>query len=511
MAGQEKDQANGKPSGSLSLWNAETTLPTRAPLDADVETDVCVVGAGITGLTAAYLLSRTHRVIVLDRYDAGAGDTGRTTAHLTSVLDRDYGSLAESFGEEEARLVAASHAAAIDFIEGTCHAERLDCSLERVDGFLVGTKEKGEEFERIAEAARRAGLAEAEVMDRDGAPAVRFARQAQFHPLRYLRGLLAALERRGVTVHGGSPVVRVHEGESPRVETARGPMVACSAVVVATHSPIAGKPAIHMRQSANRSYVIAGSVPKGSVPHALLWDTDEPYHYVRVAPLSETEETLIVGGEDHPTGVGEDHPSRYRRLEQWARRHFPFLGEVRYRWSGQLLEPKDGVGFAGADDRQGRLFYATGHSGNGMTHGTLSGVLLAGLVHSGEHLWERVYDPGRRSLAAALDMVKEGVKAVAKVAKPPEGGVVQSETRIPAGHGAVVAHNGTRVAVYRDEADRIWECSAVCTHLGCTVRWNDLERTWDCPCHGSRFDIQGRVVNGPASRDLDPARVEKES
>jgi glycine/D-amino acid oxidase-like deaminating enzyme/nitrite reductase/ring-hydroxylating ferredoxin subunit len=499
------------PAGSISRWAAGQRPATFPPLSEDAETDVCIVGAGITGLTLAYLLSATHRVLVLEKDFVGAGDTGRSSAHVTRVLDDDYAALARRFGERGARTAAAAHGAAIDFIERLAAEESIDCDFERVDGFLVGEPGEDERLEKMRDGALAAGIedavfeVEAPFEKRHAAPAIRFPRQAQMDPWLYVQGLARAVARRGGVIHTGTPVARLSDGTKARAWTAHGPFVRASAIVLATHAPLGGKPGIHARLEAYRTYVIAGPVPKGAVPRVLLWDTSSPYHYVRTANRSDSEDLLLVGGEDHRTGSpGDGRP--YEKLESWARGHYPSLGPIEHRWSGQVFEPSGGLGFVGGSTAGSPQFYSTGHSGNGLTHGTLSAVLLAFLLRDGEHdhEWGSIFDPGRMTFDAALQVARQGVAAVAGLGERFTAEELHSSDQVLPGTAAVVGRGNARRAVYREPGGRLWECSALCTHMGCVVRWNSAERSWDCPCHGSRFDASGRVLEGPASQDLAP-------
>jgi Rieske Fe-S protein len=252
--------------------------------------------------------------------------------------------------------------------------------------------------------------------------------------------------------------------------------------------------------------VIAARVAAGSVPRALYWDTADPYHYVRLRRLPG-HDLLIVGGEDHKTGQAHDGDERLARLEAWAAQHFPELERIEFRWSGQVMEPVDGVAFIGrnAGDAD-NVYVATGDSGMGMTHGTIAGILLPDLIAGRESPWAALYDPSRKALRAPLEYAKENLNVAAQYAKDYLGaGEIASPDDLAAGEGGVLRRGFAKLAVFRDEQGSVHECSAVCPHLGCIVQFNAVEKTWDCPCHGSRFDGHGRVIVGPASRDLEPA------
>jgi len=255
--------------------------------------------------------------------------------------------------------------------------------------------------------------------------------------------------------------------------------------------------------------VIAARIPRGTLTHALYWDTLDPYHYIRlqeVDPLLDTrrtEELLIVGGEDHKTGQADDAEERFKRLEEWTRQRFPSIGNIEFRWSGQILEPVDYMAFIGRNPGTDQhIFIATGDSGNGITHGTIAGILLTDLILGRPNPWSKLYDPSRVTLRATPSFLRENVNVAGQYTDWVSGGDVDSYDNIAPGAGAVVRRGMKKIAVYRDDQGSIHELSAVCTHLYCIVAWNSIERTWDCPCHGSRFDPYGRVVNGPAITPL---------
>src|SRR5262245_24104733 len=495
---------------SMPLWGAPAAAG-RGPLRADTDTDVCVVGAGIPGLTLAYLLSPTYRVLVLERDAIGSGDTGRSSAHLTAILDTDYATLAKRLGEDEAQMAAAAHMAAIDFIERIVAEESIDCGFERVDGFLVGQPDQQDDLESVRAGALRAGLAGVALLTQTPfesascAPCLRVSRHAQFDPLRYVQGLARAVEKRGGEIACGTQTTRVQDGGEARLETARGPIVSARAAVLATHTPMGGKPGMHARLAPYRTYIIAGLIPHDAPARCLAWDTGSPYHYVRRAPRSGSEDLLLVGGEDHQTGEVANPEERYGALEHWARERFPSLRTIEYRWSGQVFEPAGGLGYAGWEKGKDIVFLSAGHSGNGLTHGTLSALLLASLIQSGGHPWESAFDPGRGGLRTLAETAKHAVEGGVNLTDRLGGGDVESVDAIEAGEGAILGKGPDKVAVYRDVHGALWECSALCSHMGCAVRWNAAEQSWDCPCHGSRFDPKGNLLNGPAATGLAPA------
>lgn len=505
---------------SVSLWMGTCDVPRFAPLPGDTRADVCIVGAGIAGLTTAYTLAGVgHDVVVLDQRGLDGGQTARTSGHLCSALDDRYCRLEELFGEDGAREAARSHAAAVNAIEDLCRNASIDCGFRRVDGYLArapGDDADGDLLGRELEAATRAGLSVERVAHAPGAfagfgEALRFGEQAQFHALRYLSGLAQAVQRRGVRIHGDTHVVDVEGGSDAGVVTADGRRVRANAVVVAANVPFNDRLAIHTKQAAYRTYVVALRVPRDAVPDVLFWDTLDPYHYVRVAHESDGS-WLLVGGEDHKVGQDDTPAGRLEALEAWARAHFPMAGDVGYRWSGQVLEPNDALAFIGRNPGvHDNVFVATGDSGNGLTHGTLAGLILPELIAGRDSPFERLYAPNRKTLRAAGEFVRENANFVPYYGELFTGGDVDGAEALAPGEAAVLRDGLGKVAVWRDPAGGLHAHSAICPHLGCVVHWNPVETTWDCPCHGSRFAAgDGACLNGPAARGLTPM-VSRES
>jgi glycine/D-amino acid oxidase-like deaminating enzyme/nitrite reductase/ring-hydroxylating ferredoxin subunit len=493
---------------------ADTVPPVAIPSLAGepkqgLSADVVVIGAGIAGLTTAYLLARAGRsVIVLDSIGVGAGMTGRTTAHLSCAIDDRYAVLIRRRGVDDARLAAESHAGAIDRIEQIARNEGIDCDFARVDGYLFPFADDLETIDKELEAAHRAGLTQVERLGLPpvaalGGPCLRFPNQGRFHAMKYLAGLVRCLQRDGARLFGKARVVGVEDGEVVRIETASGHRIEGGRAVVATNTPFNDRFALHTKQAPYRTYAIAAEVPAGTVPDALYWDTGDPYHYVRLQPIGDRKaHWLIVGGEDHKTGQADDGALRLQRLEEWARTRFPAMAAVRWRWSGQVMETVDFLAFAGRNPGDRNVFVATGDSGMGITHGTIAGIVIAELAQGRSHPWATLYDPGRKTLAAAGDFARENLNVAAQFVDLVTGGDVDSPDQVKPGSGAVIRRGMAKRAVYRDEHGGVHERSAVCPHLGCIVAWNSFERGWDCPCHGSLYAADGTVLNGPSPVSL---------
>ena len=330
--------------------------------------------------------------------------------------------------------------------------------------------------------------------------------------MKYLTGLARAIERDGGRIFTGTHADEIEGGEDACVTTTGGYKISADSIVVATNSPVNDRVAIHTKQAPYTTYVIGARIPRGSVPTILLWDAPadlwEAYHYIRVEQ-GEKSDVLIVGGEDHKTGQQHDGAQRWGKLEQWTRNRFPMVEGIEYRWSGQVMEPVDGLAFIGRNPLDAdNVFIATGDSGMGMTHGTIAGMLLTDLIVGRKNPWADLYDPSRKTLKAVKDFAQENVNVAAQYTDVITPGEVDSVDEIRKGEGAIMRSGLSKLAIYRDDDGTIHSMSAVCVHLGCIVMWNAAEKTWDCPCHGSRYDAVGGVINGPANSDLPPQKLD---
>jgi glycine/D-amino acid oxidase-like deaminating enzyme/nitrite reductase/ring-hydroxylating ferredoxin subunit len=473
---------------------------------------VIVVGGGITGLTAAYLLKRAgKRVCVLERDRLGGGDTSRTTAHLTVATDMRLSELVKVFGKDSSKAAWEAGGAAINTIERIVQSEQIDCQFRRVPGYLhASLKEDRDEHEDLlsdCQLADELGFAAA-LVDKVPVfhkPGVRLANQAKFHPLRYLAGLAKAVDGDGCEISEKSEVTEViDEALGVRVN---GALLTCEYLVIATHVPLMGRASLagatmfQTKLTPYSSYAIGARVPKGSLPEALFWDTSNPYYYLRV-DAGRSFDSVIFGGEDHKTGQAENHAERFERLEEMLRRFVP-KAKVTERWSGQVVETNDGLPYIG--ETASRQFVATGFAGNGMTFGTLGAMMACDRALGRENPWQPLFDVDRKKIrGGAWKLLKENFDYPYYLLRDrlwkPESAKLGAIRR---GEGKVLLEHGKRVACSRDSQGKLHRVSAICTHMGCVVHWNDAERTWDCPCHGSRFQPDGRVLAGPAEAPLE--------
>ncbi|MFN7161018.1 MAG: FAD-dependent oxidoreductase [Candidatus Gracilibacteria bacterium] len=494
--------------GTKSVWMATEKTLRGSPLIQDWECDVCIVGGGIAELSIAYMLAKEgKRVVVLEAGEIGNGETERTTAHLSNALDDRYSEIERIHGKEKAKLVWESHSWAIDQIEKNSRAEEIECDFTRLDGYLfLGKNDTEDTLTKELKSIKEIGITNVEkvlniLLFPQSGPALKFKNQAQFHPLKYLHGLTNAIEKRGGRIFTHTKVKEIVDKEDTYVETENGLQVKADSVVVATNSPIHDNLWIHTKQAAYRTYVIAYEVEKGTVQKNLYWDTEDPYHYVRIVE-DNGNDIVLIGGEDHKTGQQDENHDPYVFLRQWAEEVLGMSGEPKDCWSGQVMETIDGLAYIGRDPKYKHIYIVTGDSGMGMTHSTIASVLIPDLINERKNNWEEIYDPARKPVKAIREFLKESINMAAQLPDKILKRDVHSVSDISSGEGAVISEYGKKIAAYKDEQGVLTKCSAVCPHLGCIVDWNNEEKSWDCPCHGSRFTAKGKVIAGPAVSDL---------
>jgi glycine/D-amino acid oxidase-like deaminating enzyme/nitrite reductase/ring-hydroxylating ferredoxin subunit len=493
-------------------WIDSAPLPEFPAVNGDCNADVVVVGGGITGITAAYLLKRAGcRVILLERERCASLDTGHTTAHLTHVLDTPLHELEHNFGTGRAQMAWMAARSAIDQIAANIEAENIDCEFRRLSGYLhapvSGEDGKGEfwNLKRDAELADQFGFSarfmnSVPFMKR---PGCRIHQPGRVSSRKYVAGLLRAIpgtERR-VRAHRGG---RDHR-EPLTVRSGRA-RVRCDFVVIATHTPLRGHSGmmaailLQTKLYLYTTYVLGARIARGIVPDAIFWDTSDPYYYLRVDHRAD-HDYVIFGGEDHKTGQETDTLAVFERLEEQLKKLLP-QADVDRRWSGQVVETPDGLPYIGktAEDQ----FAATGFAGQGMAFGTVGAMMAADAFLKHDNPWKDLFAPGRKALRAGkLEYARENADYPYHLLRGWLGPAdEESLNAVGLDEGKIIALDHHKVAAYRDAQGHVTLLSPVCTHLRCIVRWNSAEKTWDCPCHGSRYKATGEVISGPAEEDL---------
>lgn len=495
---------------SLSLW-IDTTPATNYPaLHGDIDADVAIVGGGITGITAAYLLSKAGKSVVLvDKGRIAMSETGHTTAHIIESTDADYGDLIKEHGEEGARANTEAIRSAIALIRSLVDELAIDCGFKPVDGYLYAEEEEDREYlQREGEALRRAAV-ETEWVDRVPVPfatvgGLRFRDQYVFHIRQYLLPIAEAAMKHGARIFENSLIDDVQSAEKDGrclVKSEAG-RIRARHMLLATHVPINDRGTIWAKMHVTRTYVVAAPIEPGAVTDALFWDTAYPYHYTRLLDTGKGL-FLIAGGEDRDVGKEGNDEERYQALEEYCRSHFG-VTTFSHRWSGQINEPADMLPFIGESSHGKNVWMSTGYSGTGMTYGTLSAMLLADFALERENRFAKLYDPSRKTVSSVLEkVVTKAVelpkRMIEKMTHPDVEAVSVAEVR--EGEGKIVSAGGTKYAVSRIDGE-LRALDPTCTHMGCTVAWNAAEKSWDCPCHGSRFNSRGDVLNGPATAPL---------
>lgn len=505
-----------------AIWD-EVSIPRYPKLSDEIKRsamfDVLIVGAGITGLMAAYYLKEAGlKVCVLERDRIASGDTGSTTAHLTYVTDTRLSDLVRGFGEEVAALVWRAGELAIDAIETLIHRHSIECMFHRVPGFLHASLESaapnGEITTLKAEAAlaRRLGFqsrfeTSVPIVNR---PGINFSNQAKFHPRMFMSGLASVIPGKGCAIYEHSEVTEVES--EPLVVHCDSIKISAKKLIVATNVPIVGKQnmlsaALFQTKIASySSYVLGASIPKSKYPEVSLWDTSDPYFYLRVDPSSRND-YVIFGGNDHKTGQVKDTDEPYRRLQDMLATIIPDA-EIRYRWSGQVVETHDGLPFIG--EVSADQFIGTGYCGNGFTFGTTAALTSVDWVMGRDNPLLKIFSPHRKEVhsGGVWNYLKENADFPTcylkdrLVAAPPF-----QDSALKSGEGGIFMFDGRRVACAKDRNAKLHVVDAICTHMGCLVRFNHSEATWDCPCHGSRFHVDGSVLAGPAEQPLEKVKV----
>lgn len=489
-----------------SIWQATSphqTYPTTLT-ERDRSCDVLIVGAGITGLTAGVILAQAGKhVVVVDKAPLGHGTSGYTTAHLTVMNDLGYSDAISDFSQKDAQTLADASRSAIEQIATWCKTFDIDCDFERkADYYFTENHDDLKLLRDEYDALKKVGI-EAEMLETTPLPfpvqgAVKVQDQARFNPMLYMQGLIEQLTTHGGSIYQNVTVQNIDDGEPCRVETDQG-MIRAQQVIIATHMPL-NDVYVFAKLEAYRSYVL-GVRLHGDVPKGLFSDTNDPYYYINEY-RDDQGDVLIVGGEDHKTGT-EDEQAAFDALEQYVRQRFN-VAEIAYRWSAQWYEASDGLPYIGAYPLRPHVSVGTGYGGNGMTFGTLAGMIISDAILERENPFADLFSLNRITVSTSLpSMVKAGLESGVHFIKDRFQRDAKNLEEVGIGEGKLMPIDGEQTAVYRDDDGTIHKLSPICTHLGCVVQWNTAERSWDCPCHGGRFSATGEVLVAPPTRNLE--------
>jgi hypothetical protein len=500
---------------TISLWQdtvQDVVLPQGS---ATGHFDVLIAGGGITGVTTALLLQKSGlRCAIAEAHSLCFGTSGGTTAHINTFFDTSYDQIQSDFGKEAAQLIARATNQARDLFRQHVETYNIDCGFAEKDGYLYAVDgQQAEELDKIYQASKEAGV-DVEYVDAIPVPvsfvkAVVYRRQAQIHPTRYVLALAQAFTQQGGTILENCRVEKIDKrDEGLEITTSTGTIQAKN-LVYATHIP----PHInllHFRNAPYRSYAIAVQLNNEAYPDALAYDMFDPYHYYRTQEI-DGKRYLIIGGEDHKTAHQENTEACFNNLIAHARNHFD-VAAVTHRWSSQYFEPSDGLAYIGhLPGGPDNVYVATGYSGNGITYSHIAALTLSDLITKGQSDYAELFRPGRiKPVAGFMEFVKENADVVAQfVGKRLGAEKLEGLAEIAPGEGRLVKYEGSTLAVYKDETGKIYALNPVCTHAKCIVDWNQAEKTWDCPCHGARYNLNGDVLTGPAHRGLEKVEVDE--
>ena len=496
-----------------SLWQSNMpSYPSPATTPPADVVDVLIVGGGITGITTALMLQKSGKqCVVAEAKTLCFGTTGGTTAHLNTVLDHPYNEIESKFGENNARLMAKATKEALALIRKNISTFEIDCEFSDQDGYMFAQDDKQEkELDDILKATQHVGV-HMNYTDVIPVPipyqkAVKFSGQAKFHPARYVYGLAKAFEQAGGILLQGCRVTKVENNEVIEATTRYG-VIKARDLIYATHIP-PGVNLLHFRCAPYRSYALAIKLAKDDYPDGLIYDMYDPYHYYRTQEI-DGEKYLIAGGEDHKTAHVKNTDECFQKLESYVKKFFQ-IESIPFKWSSQYFEPADGLPYIGhLPGNPEHIYVATGFGGNGMTCGTISAIVLHDVLVKGKSEYQDLFNPNRiKPIAGFTNFVKEQADVVGKMFS----GWISSEkiealSEIAKDEAKVVKYEDHKLAIYKDETGKVHAVNPVCPHAKCIVEWNSAEKSWDCPCHGSRFSADGVMLTGPASHDLEEIKV----
>lgn len=496
------------PDHTESYWRTDIEFPEFPSLEENLDVDVVIVGGGITGITSAYLLvNEGLKVAVLEAGIVLNGTTGHTTAKITSQHDLIYDEFIRNIGRSNARLYYEANKEALDFIKETVEKHDIDCDFSNQDAYLFATTEKyAKKVEKEAVAYEKLGIAGGLVdtipFDIDIQNALVMKGQAQFHPTKYLVHLIQLIKDKGGLIFEHTVAVNIETGDHPTVLTREGPSVTAKHVLVCSHFPFyEGLGLYSTRMYADRSYALAVKTKK-KFPGGIYISADEPNRSLRAVEVNGEELVLIVG-ESHKTGQGVETMEHYKALETFGEEVFG-LEEIVYRWSAQDLITLDKLPYIGEiTPGQPNILIATGYRKWGMSNGTAAALLFRDMIVGNENTFQKLYAPSRFYAHPSLkNFLVENANVVGQLIKGKLDSPRTSPESLDKGEGAVITMDGHRKGAYRDDEGQLHIVDTTCTHIGCEVEWNNGDRTWDCPCHGSRFSHTGEVIEGPAEKPL---------
>lgn len=512
----QQHNANELPQYPQSYWLASASLPGFSALQEDIQTDVAVVGAGMTGIAAAYLLAEQGvKVTLLDAGRILNGTTGHTTAKITAQHDLIYDELIAHLGQEQAKLYYEANTEALQWIGSMVSKHGISCGYTEEDAYVyTASKESEAKIIKEFEAYEKLGIPGSYVQQTQlplpVIGAVVMNKQAQFHPLAFLSALVEQLTRKGVRIYEHTEAMTVEEDGNGRqtVVTSRGHKIHCGHVLSCTHFPFYGARGLYFAKlHAERSYVLAVKTGEGvRKPKGMYLSAEDPKRSIRTVRING-EELLLLGGENHQTGQGLCTIRYYEALQSFGQQYFD-IQNIAYRWSAQDLISLDKLPYIGpATENTHRVLVATGYKKWGMTTSIAAAQLLSKQVTGQKSPYAELFRPSRFHADPSLrNLVVEGADVAKHFVKGKLEMPMHSPDELGNDEGGVVRLNGKRAGAYRDPQGKLHLVDTTCTHMGCEVEWNAGERSWDCPCHGSRFSYQGEVLEGPAKRPLEAVK-----
>lgn len=495
------------------IWPDTLQVPVRlSAFSGCINTDVAIVGGGITGLTLALQLLRLGKSFTLiEASNIGAGTTGASTANLYVPVESYYQNILSQFGEETAKLVATSRKTALDFIEQVVDDYAIACNFRRRPWYIFTQDRKKHAFiEQEVKALTQAGVAVQQITEWPCHMKFTFAakieQQGHFNPLNYVYALASLLVEQGCQIFAYTPLLAYKRQQDVWELTVPHGRIRAKQLVLATHTPV-GIHAVHTKIYPYRSCAIATRLPTQDYPDGVFWHIDPPGCFFSSHPVfDEKLDTLIFAGNHHKTEVlaGLSHWQHEQNLRAYITEHFSHA-ILRYAWSAQHYQAADGLPYIGLVRYfTPPLYVATGYAADGLIYGTVAGLLLGDLLIGKKNAWAGIYAARRLTVRASFKrLVWENLQVLLRYLQDyPGNAEVQGACELAQGEGKIIEQGGEKWAVYRDKQGKLHQVSALCTHLKCLVKWNDLEKTWDCPCHGSRFAVDGRIIEGPALRPL---------